>query len=422
MAIFKRKTLAPSEGQGTPSEVKSVTESDLVEALLGASASAGLVSTYPSQLRDGFRANPYIARCVDLRANAVASLDPVLLDADGNVIEDRNHPLARLLRRPSLRTTWRDMVYQAEAHLALNGNAYLWTIRTIMGVELIHIIPPDRVTAMPSNDVLDPVAYYSVNLGSQIVKVEPRDMIHLHTLLDSDGITGISPLDAASLSVDAQTEARVWNASLMRNGAKPSVTVTTQEQMTPATFQRFKERMQMMFSGGRNAGKILVLDGGKTASYDGFNARDMDYSAGLTLTAREICLALGVPPELAGDSANKTYSNAQEAHKEFAINTIEPLAVQLFDALTRSLCRPGDDVASIGYDSAQIEGMKQDESALISALTSCDFLSDNEKRARLSYDAIPDGDVILTGMGKVPRSEIVSDPLELLNDNRADEI
>lgn len=416
MAIFNRRT--------AKSDPSSVTESrEMGEVIMeGVSSGRRMSSSYSSQVSDGLRSNPYILRCVDLRANAVASLDPILLDRDGEPVQDPNHPLAKVLRRPSKRSTWRDMIYQAQVHLALNGNAYLWVVRTVKGVDEIHALPPDRVTAMESNNLLDPVAYWQVNLGTRMVNVQPDDIIHLHNALDTSGVKGISPLDAASLSVDAQTEARIWNASLLRNGAKPSMTVSVPDTLTNDRFQSFKHRLMSAFSGGQNAGRVMILDGGKTATYDGFNARDMDYSAGLTLTAREICLALGVPPELAGDSANKTYSNAQEAHKEFAINTVEPLAVQLFDALTRALCREGDRVASIGYDSAQIEGMKQDESALISALTACDFLSDNEKRARLSYDPIPDGDVILTGMGKVPRSEIVSDPMELLNDNREDVI
>lgn len=408
MAIFKKK-----EEKSAP------TDADHVGMIQGG-GSVGLSSSYQSQLDDGLRANPYIMRCVDLRASAVASLTPILYDEDGNEIDDKNHPLARLLRRPSPGISFQGMTYQAQMHLALNGNAYLWMIKTIRGVERIHAIPPSAVSAFPSGNLLDPVARWQIITGTQTIQADPSDVIHVHGPLKADGFTGISSLDSASQSVDAQTEARIWNTSMMRNGAKPSMTISTPEVMTPTAFQNFKAKLNAMFSGGRNAGKIMVLDGGKTATYDGFSARDMDYSAGITLTAREICLALGVPPELAGDSANKTYANAQEAHREFAINTIAPLANQYFEALSIALCMEGDNVARIGYDASQIEGMKSDESALISALTSCDFLTDNEKRARLSYDSIPDGDIVLTGMGKVPRSEIVSDPMEMLNDNRED--
>lgn len=413
MAIFK-KTPTPMETKAPPEP------SPMGDYIISGNAQTGLQSSYMSQVNDGLKVNPYVARCVNLIASTVASLDPMLFDKDGNEVTDSNHPLARLIRSPSAGKSFYDLTYQAMVHHTLNGNAYLWMVRTIRGVEEIHACPPDRVQAMPSNNLLSPVSYWTLSTGSAQIRIDPADMIHVHGPLDTDGIHGISPLDAAAQSVDAQTEARVWNTSLMRNGAKPSMTVSVPEVMTPDTFQRFKARLSAMFSGARNAGKVMILDGGKTATYDGFNARDMDYSAGITLTAREICLALGVPPELAGDSANKTYANAAEAHREFAINTVEPLAKRYFNALTRALCTEGDEVARIGYDASQIEGMKVDESALISALTACDFLSDNEKRARLSYDAIPDGDVILTGMGKVPRSEIVSDPMEMLNDNRED--
>lgn len=378
-------------------------------------------SSYSSQVSQGLQSNPYVLRCVELRANAVASLDPILLDRNGEVVEDPNHPLSRLLRMPSKGTTWRDLVHQAQVHLALNGNAYIYIVRTVKGVEELRVIPPDHISAMTTGNLFDPISFWQISANG-VIAAPVEDVIHIHAPLDTDGIRGISPLESASQSIAAQTEARLWNTSLMKNGAKPSAVVSTPEVMTPVTFQKFREKLRIGFSGPTQAGSIMLLDGGKTVSFDGFNARDMDYSAGITLTAREITLALGVPPELAGDSANKTYSNAQEAHKEFAVNTISPLATQFFDALSIALCPEGSDVSAITYDASQIEGMKSDESALISALTSCDFLSDNEKRARLSYDAIPDGDVILAGMGKVPRSELVSDPMDIGNDNRTDEL
>lgn len=406
-------------------EVKSAPPSpiDTSEALLSTliGQPSGIIgSSYSSQVIQGLKSNPYVLRCVELRANAVSSLEPILIDRKGQVIEDTNHPLSILLRTPSEGTTWRDLVHQVQTHLALNGNSYILLIRTIKGVEEMRVIPPDKISAMTTGDLFRPVSSWQISGGATNIVADPGDVIHIHGPLDTDMVRGISPLESAAQSIAAQTEAREWNTAIMRNGAKPSAVVSTPEVMTPQTFQKFKEKLRLGFGGTSNAGNIMLLDGGKTVSFDGFNARDMDYSAGITLTAREITLALGVPPELAGDSANKTYSNAVEAHREFAVNTVAPLATQLFDALSIALCPQGSDVSKITYDKAQIEGMKSDESALISALTACDFLSDNEKRARLSYDAIPDGDVILTGMGKVPRSEIVDDPMETAHDNRED--
>lgn len=39
---------------------------------------------YAAQISDGYASNPYVLKCVDLRATAVSSLTPVLYDSDGN--------------------------------------------------------------------------------------------------------------------------------------------------------------------------------------------------------------------------------------------------------------------------------------------------------------------------------------------------
>ncbi|MBO4797465.1 MAG: phage portal protein, partial [Candidatus Methanomethylophilaceae archaeon] len=155
----------------------------------------------------------------------------------------------------------------------------------------------------------------------------------------------------------------------------------------------------------------LILDEDANIVSAGFNARDMDYANGVTVSAREIAIAFQVPPELIGDSANKTYSNAQEANREFAQHTVVPLADQMYEALSRRLWPTGD--AKLTYDRSAIDALKGDESALLTALTACDFLTTNEKRARMNYGEVDGGDEILTGMGKVPLSE-TSTPIDQL--------
>ena len=160
----------------------------------------------------------------------------------------------------------------------------------------------------------------------------------------------------------------------------------------------------------------FVVDG-KTIATAGFNARDMDYSQGVTTSGREIAIALGVPPELVGDSANKTYSNAQEANREFALHTIMPQADRFFGALSTRICPHYPGVAYIGYDRASIDGLKGDEATMLAALESCTYLTVNEKRARLGYEPVPDGDVILAPMGSAPLSELATPITDLVGED-----
>lgn len=365
--------------------------------------------SYTKQVRQGLAGNPYVYRCADLRASAVASLDPVIYDKDGRAIE--GHPLEQVLRSPNPLMSWRDLVYASQIDYAISGNTFMVPLTTIRGLGELWPISPGIVTAVETGDIFHPVESWQVSSTGGTMQFGPEVMIHMHTATDANGIYGISPLEAAGLSIEQQESARRWNVSLSRNGAKPSLVIMDQNTMTAVQFSEFKRRLDMMHAGPDNAGSTMVLDGGKTIGTAGFSARDMDYAQGVTVSAREIAIAMGVPPELVGDSANKTYSNAQEANREFAAHTIKPQADLLYGALTRRLAPLYPDIGRIGYDEQQIDGLKGDESAIIQALTSCDFLTVNEKRARMSYDPVPGGDQVMTDMSRMPMTGFGDDLL-----------
>lgn len=404
--IFSRKsapTDRPQPPADPPSSLPDPADTGLA-TLADALADVGF-GDYLGQLRRGYCANAYVARCVDLRAQAVASLKPIVVDADGNEL-DGDHPLKAVTARPNASQSWRDLVTEAETHLGINGNAYIYIAKTLDGLRL-YVVRPDRIEAVRSNDPFQPVKAWRLDGGR--LTVSPEDVIHVHGTVGEDGVKGVSPLESAGAAVLQQTEAKKWNRALMEKGAKPSLAIIFRQKLTPKAFQDFAFRYRMQHQGSDNAGSTLILDEDANVVSAGFNARDMDYANGVTVSAREIAIAYQVPPELIGDSANKTYSNAQEANREFASHTVLPLATQLYEAVSRRLWPAGD--AVLTFDRQAIDELKGDESALITSLTACDFLTTNEKRARLSYQEVEGGDAVLTAMGKVPLSE-VSMPIE----------
>ena len=52
--------------------------------------------------------------------------------------------------------------------------------------------------------------------------------------------------------------------------------------------------------------------------------------------------------------------------------------------------------------------MRGDEAAMMAALQASTFLTVNEKRQRLGFEPVPNGDVILTDMGNVPLEEVAT--------------
>jgi len=361
--------------------------------------------TYSVQFSEAFARNPYVYRCANLRASAVSSIHPLLLDDDGNEISNKNHPLYKLLKRPSRMRSWRDLVYDVEVNLAIGGNAFLYIIKGIAPSE-IWGLEPSKISYVPTQDTFDPVSEWTYSNGASVMTIYPDDLVHVHLTPRPGHVLGMSPLEPAALSITNQTSAREWNCSMMTNGAKPSLSISVPDTMSADMFNTFSSRLRGAFSGASNTGSIMVLDGGKTVTPLGLSAVDMDYNAGIMVNAREIASAMSVPPELIGDSANKTYSNAQEANKEFAQHTVIPQLDIIMDSLSAYLCPYYDDVASISYDKSDVAELKGSMAERMTAVQTSTFLTVNEKRALMGYDSVgPDGDVVLMPMGNIPLSE-----------------
>lgn len=366
-----------------------------------------------TQINLGYKVNPYVFRAIDLTASACASIRPIAFDSNGNEV---TKDIGALLTHPNPRQSWRQLIYEVVTNYKLNGNAYLYLIRTgLQGKERtaeIYSIPPDRIDPVKTQNLLNPVDHWIVRLGGGVLDLTPSEIIHIHTYQDINDVLGISPLSPAYLSIKQQTSAREWNTSLLEKGGKPSMQINIPDELTDEEFGRIERQANRQYNGVNNIGRTMVLDGGKTASMIGMTAQELDFNAGLIQNAREIEIALGVPSELLNDNANKTYASTQEAVKIFYNQTVIPLLTDIYDALGHYIGKEYG-IDRISFDIAQIDALKGDQTALISALTAADYLSTNEKREMLNYGAVDDGEVIMTSMGKIPLAESV-EPTEKL--------
>lgn len=407
MGLFSRKQ----------KEVRKVEEkSGGLDALIfdGGGRSNTIPNSYSGRVAEGYEVNPYVYKCVNTRAKAIANVVPQVFDMKGEEIEDRNHPLLKLLRKPNPLQSLYDMMYTVECHLSIDGNAFLLPIKTIKGIVQLWPVRPDLVTYMEGTDMFTPVRQWMITAGGMSVTLEPDALIHIKAFPGNDPVLGASPLAAAGLAVAQQNAARDWNRNLLDNYAKPSIAITSATEMAPKQFQAFVASLRMQYSGSGNAGKPIVMDAGKQIQSIGLSPTEMDWTSGMTVSAKEIAIAFEVPPEKIGDSANKTYSNAAEANREFAMSMVQPECRLIWSSLDRYLSPYYDDVDEISFDSAGIPGIMGDQTAIMSALNSTSFLTINEKRDALGYDAIPiGGDEIMMPFGFISLSEYQEPPADI---------
>ena len=170
-----------------------------------------------------------------------------------------------------------------------------------------------------------------------------RPILHVQAVPSrSTTITASSPIEAAAAAIDIHNTAARWNKALLDNSARPSgalVYTARDGNLTPEQYERLKAELEQGFQGAANAGRPLLLEGGLDWKSMSLTPKDMDFIEAKHVAAREIALALGVPPMLLGIPGDNTYSNYAEANRTFWRQTVLPLVNRTAKAL--SVARPG---------------------------------------------------------------------------------
>jgi HK97 family phage portal protein len=360
---------------------------------------------YAAFAREGFMQNAIVYRSVRMIAEAAASI-PLLLYEGANEIED--HPLIDLLRRPSLDHTGTDFLEAWYGFLLVAGNVYAEAVALDGEIRELHILRPDRMKVIPGLDGW-PEGYEYTAAGRSVRFIDEvasgvRPILHVRLFHPANDHYGMSPIEAAATAIDIHNTASSWNKALLDNSARPSgalIYAAANGQMTEEQFARLKNELETSFQGARAAGRPLLLEGGLDWKPLSLTPKDMDFIEAKNTAAREIALAIGVPPMLLGIPGDNTYSNYQEAQRAFWRQTVLPLVNRTARALSSWLApafatssalggrlaageSPGANI-ELKPDLDQIEALSSERDALWKRLEGVSFLTDDEKRAAAGY-------------------------------------
>lgn len=336
--------------------------------------------------RAGYERNAIVYRAVRMIAEAAASVPWLAIDKG---VENAAHPALALIQRPAPQASGSDLLEAVYTSLLLFGDAYVEAVALDGALRELHNLRADRMAIAPSANGW-PAAYeYSVG-GEKIRFDAVRDglspILHLRLNNPLDDHYGFAPLAAAQPAIDIHNAASAWNKALLDNAARPSGALVfgggghlAQEQ-----FDRLKAELEESFQGARNAGRPLLLEGGLDWKPLSLSPRDMDFIAAKTIAAREIALALGVPPLVLGLPGDNTFSNYQEANRVFWRQTVIPLVARTQASFAHWLS------AAFGpfrfdYNADRLDALAQDRESEWRRIGAADFLTRDEKREAAGY-------------------------------------
>lgn len=369
-----------------PAESKASRTAALV-ALLAQGRPRWTPRDYASLAREGFARNAIAYRAVRLVSEAVASVSFVLQEEGRDL--DR-HPLLDLLSRPNPRLRGPDLLEAVCGHMLVAGNAYLEVVSLDGMPREIHVLRPDRMKVVPGADGWPEAFDYTLDGRTLRIDqagegVEP--ILHLSFFNPLDDHYGFPPLEAAAQALDLHNASGAWNKALIDNAARPSGALIYggTGSLTEEQFERLKGELEASFQGAANAGRPLLLEGGLDWKPLALTPKDMDFEAARNGAAREIALALGVPPLLLGISGDATYANYAEANRALWRQSVIPLARRIGDALCGWLAPAFGAGLSLVPDLDQVEALAQERAALWARVSAADFLTEDEKRAAVGY-------------------------------------
>jgi HK97 family phage portal protein len=244
-------------------------------------------------------------------------------------------------------------------------------------------------------------AAYVYKAGEAKTRIAARDglgrpgLVHLKSVHPLDDHYGLGCLGAAAGAVAVHNAAARWNKALLDNGARPSGALVFEggkdgAMLSGEQFARLRDEVEAEFAGAGNAGRPLLLEGGMKWQALSLSPADMDFGELKAAAAREIALAFGVPPMLLGLPGDSTYANYREANRALWRLTVLPLAEKILSGIGGALAAwwPG---LKLAVDVDQISALAEDRERLWAQVSAADFLSREEKREMLGFEAAAAG-------------------------------
>ncbi len=328
--------------------------------------------------QDGYLRNAVAYRCVRMVAEAAASV-PLVTAHDG---------AAKLLRQPAPEMAGASFLEGVYTQVQLAGNAFVEAVQIDGrdGIAALFALRPDSVR--PVTDARGWVEAWAVRerRGERMIRREESGwspVLHLKLFNPVDDVMGLPPLGAARRALDLHNASADWAKALIDNSAKPSGALVygAGGRLPDDQYETLKAELEAHYAGAANAGWPLLLEGGLEWRPMSLSPAEMDFQEARNAAAREIALALGVPPMLLGIPGDNTYSNYREANLAFWRMTVLPLAEKTAAALSLWLDAPFGGDVDVRCDMDRVPALSVERDALWARLETASFATLDEKRA-----------------------------------------
>jgi HK97 family phage portal protein len=303
-----------------------------------------------------------VTACVGAVGSALASCPPLIYRrAETGRVELRDHPVARLVRRPNAHQTWPDLIEWVVTQAMLAGNALCLIEHDNAGRPTALVPIPwgnVSVSLLPSGRLAYDVVQYQAPWGGtgRPRRLLDGEVLHLRDRSD-DGLIGRSRISRAPDVLANASALQDWSGAVWRNGATPSGALKHPKNLSDGAVDRLRAQLTERFTGAHNGGQTLVLEEGLEWQSLSINPGDAEVLASRRFTVEELCRLFQVPPPIVQDLSHGTFTNSREAGRWFAQFSLAPWARKIEQEFGRSVFNASSADCSLEIDmSALLRG------------------------------------------------------------------
>lgn len=361
-------------------------------------------------IRWAFYANVIVYRCVQIRANVVASLPfragLAMPERPGIVApHNPNARLAQLLGPPpggpapklSARRLW---AWTAAQRIVTGRHG--WEIETDDQDDVAALWPltSQHLRAIPSTSGADWFSRFEYGLNHDPRTLKPDEIVYGWNPSMHDFRQPESALQAARLDVSIAVMGDRYSYAFLKNDARPAAVVVTEQFANDEQFNAFKQEFRGEYGGPDNAGKtafVEATEGDATKAIDikvlGLSQKDAQFMQTHVASLQRIAIALGVPWSKL-DASGRTFDNASEENRSWWEDTILPDLADFADEVNMQLApRVGPEVG--WFDTSGVAALQPRrffQEVGVPALLTSMLTTYNEGREMVGLPPIEGGD------------------------------
>lgn len=346
--------------------------------------------------------------CVRLLSESISTLPLKIYHSkdDGSRVLAKDHPAYRVLcKKPNAEMTPSRFMLMIVASVCLRGNSFIE--KRYIGQKLVALNPllPQNMSVKRNSTGL--LEYKYTDPLTKLPRIIPiKSIMHIRGF-GLDGVCGMIPVQMGRDVIGSAMSVEESAAKIFENGLQSSGFLSSETALNEDQRNRIRKYLQA-FVGSKNAGKLMVLEGGMKYNNVTMNPEAAQMLESRSFSIEEICRWFRVPAFMVGhmDKQSSWSSSVEGMNMQFLTNTLRPLLVNIEQEISRCLLDGSDDY----YAEFSVEGLLRADSAGRAAYYTTSlqngWMSRNDVRKLENLPPIDGGDIYTVQLNLTPIDQL----------------